>query len=36
VLRERLAATREEQDGCIESIRETLEEIRAEAADLDE
>lgn len=35
-LRERLRETQKEQDGCVEEIREALEEIRAEAADLEE
>tara|TARA_B110001452_G_scaffold46949_1_gene35912 strand:- start:59 stop:520 length:462 start_codon:yes stop_codon:yes gene_type:complete len=35
-IRERLRETQKEQDGCVEEVREALEEIRAEAADLEE
>ena len=35
-LRVRLEATREAQQGCIDEIREALDELRAEAADLDD
>ena len=35
-LRVRLKATREAQQGCIDEIREALDELRAEAADLDD
>ena len=35
-LRVRLETTREAQQACIDEIREALDELRAEAADLDD